>query len=452
MTDRTSTKMGTAKIAAAALAGSSIENYDFFIYGTAAALVFPSLFFPEQSALTSALLAFATFSVGFLARPLGAVLFGHYGDVHGRKKALTIALVSMGFASVLIGLLPPFRTIGVAAPLILVLLRFVQGIAMGGQQGGVVLLAMESAPDHKRGFYSSFAQAGGPAGILIGNLVFLIALRTTSPEAFQSWGWRVPFLCSAVLIALAVYIQYRLEETHAFQRHQQVKEVAPEAVAPVTRSPILDVLRIYPRQIALVAAAYIGINVTYYLYMTFVVSYATNPALLGMSKDVVLGAVLLAAGVQLVTLPIAGAVSDRVGRRRMLLIGSGATVIFSFGFWPMIDTRSPAVVVLALVVALGVLHTIMYGPQSAFFAETFATRMRYSGISLGVQIGAVCGGAFAPLIATALIAGFHSSFPVALYMALVCVITFAAVWMLKETYLTKLDEPDRRTHLADDVA
>ncbi|GAA4552366.1 MFS transporter [Amycolatopsis samaneae] len=423
-----------AKVAVTALSASSIENYDFFIYGTAAALVFPQLFFPEQTTLTSALLSFATFAVGFVARPLGGMLFGHIGDVHGRKTALIGALVGMGLASTLIGLLPTHAVIGAAAPTLLVLLRFLQGIAVGGQLGGVVLLAMENAPPRRRGFFSSFAQAGGPGGIILGNLAFIAAIRFTSPGAFETWGWRVPFLASAVLIWVAIHLQLRLEDTDAFRRLQAKK--------PVTdRSPVLRAFRVHYKQIALVAAAYIGINVTYYLFMTFAVSYSTSPAILGLSKDTVLLAVLVAAGVQLVLLPVAGAVSDRVGRRAMLLAGSGLLCVFSFAFWPLLNTKSTFLILVAFVVGLGLLHTTMYGPQGAFFAEAFSTGLRYSGVSLGVQLGAVIGGACAPLIATSLYAATGSSVSVAAYMALVCAITFGAVLFMPETHLKDIDEP-----------
>ncbi|GAA1033747.1 MULTISPECIES: MFS transporter [Amycolatopsis] len=424
-----------AKVAVTALSASSIENYDFFIYGTAAALVFPQLFFPEQTALTSALLSFATFAVGFIARPLGGVLFGHIGDVHGRKKALIGALAGMGLASTLIGLMPTHSVIGVAAPILLVLLRFLQGIAVGGQLGGVVLLAMESAPPRKRGFFSSFAQAGGPGGIILGNLAFIAAIRFTSPAAFEAWGWRVPFLASAVLVWLAIHLQLRLEDTDAFRRLKQVKK--PDA----GRSPVLRAFRVHYKQIALVAAAYIGINVTYYLFMTFAVSYSTNSAILGLSKDTILLAVLVAAGVQLVLLPVSGAISDRIGRRAMLLAGSGMLCAFSFAFWPLLNTKSTFLILVAFIVGLGLMHTTMYGPQGAFFAEAFSTGLRYSGVSLGVQLGAVIGGAFAPLIATSLYAATGSSMSVAIYMAVVCAITFGAVLLMPETHLKDINEP-----------
>ena len=450
------------KVAVVAMAGASIEWYDFFIYGTAAALVFPALFFPEQTPLIGALLSFASFGVGFVARPVGGMIFGHFGDVVGRKKTLVVALISMGLASTLIGILPTYAAIGALAPVLLVLLRFLQGIAVGGQQGGVLLLTMESAPGNRRGFYSSFAQNGAPAGIAVANLVFLIVGAVTSPEAFQAWGWRVPFLASMVLIGLAIYIHFRLEDTPAFrhlqeakqrreqeivervaaERRESVEEAWAEVEAERRGSPVLEALRTYPKQIALAAGAYIAINMTYYIFIAFVIAYGTNPDILGLPQSTLLSAVLIASVVQLFALPAFGALSDRFGRRGIYMLGAVLVGVWSFVFWPMVNTGSFLLIVLALVVGLGVFHSMMYGPQGAFFAETFATRVRYSGVSLGVQLGAVFGGAFAPFIATALLARFGSWVPIAVYMAAACAITFVSVLLLTETKLANIDDAE----------
>jgi len=450
------------KVAVVAMAGASIEWYDFFIYGTAAALVFPALFFPEQTPLIGALLSFATFGVGFVARPVGGIIFGHFGDRAGRKKALVVALLTMGLASTLIGLLPTYAAVGALAPVLLVLMRFLQGIAIGGQQGGVLLLTTESAPNTRRGFYSSFAQNGAPAGIVLANLVFLVVTGVATPEAFNAWGWRVPFLASMVLIALAIYINLRLEETPAFrhlqeakqrreeeiaergaaERRESVEEARTEVEAERRGSPVLEALRAYPKEIALAAGAYIAINMTYYIFIAFVISYGTNPDILGLPQSTLLAAVLIASAVQLFALPAFGALSDTFGRRGIYMLGAVLVGVWSFVFWPMLNTGSFLLITLALVVGLGVFHSMMYGPQGAFFAETFSTQVRYSGVSLGVQLGSVLGGAFAPFLATALLAAFGSWVAIAVYMAAACAITLVSVYVLTETYTVGIDEAE----------
>jgi MFS family permease len=447
------------KVGMVAIAAASIEWYDFFIYGTAAALVFPAVFFPEQTPLIGALLSFASFGVGFLARPVGGVVFGHFGDLVGRKKTLIAALVAMGVASTLVGLLPSYAVIGVAAPILLVILRFIQGIAVGGQQGGVILLAVEGAPARRRGFYGSFASVGAPGGIILANLAFLIVTAVVSPAAFQAWGWRIPFLMSMALIGLAVYIQLRLEDTPAFRRLQEAKqrrgtlgdaggsEGAREASEPTSThrsskgSPVIEAFRTYPRQIALAAGAYVAINMTYYIFVAYVISYATSPAVLGMPNSTILTAVLVASVAQVFALPAAGLLSDRIGRRSVFMAGAVTLGLWSFAFWPLVNTKSFPLIVVALVVGLGILHSLMYGPQAAFFSETFSTAVRYSGVSLGIQLGSVFGGAFAPLIATALFAAFASWTSIAIYMAIMCAITFVSVWLLTETHRVDIDEP-----------
>ncbi|MDA3644196.1 MHS family MFS transporter [Saccharopolyspora indica] len=421
------TRRRIAKVAFASWAGASIEWYDFFIYGTAAALVFPKLFFPAQEPLTATLLSFATFGVAFVARPFGGALFGHIGDTIGRRKTLVIALVAMGAATTLIGLLPTYAAIGPAASVLLVVLRLVQGITVGGQQGGVILLATENSPASRRGFYGSFASAGAPGGVLLANGAFLLVLATTSDEAFLSWGWRVPFLASAVLIAIAVTIQLRLEETSDFRAAKPGER---------RRSPVVEAVRRYPRQILLAAGCYLAINLTYYLFITFVVAYGTNPAILGMPQSTLLTAILIASAVELFALPAAGLLSDRFGRRQVFAAGALLLGVFSFGFWPLVDSGSFVLITVALVIGLGVVHSLMYGPQGALFSEAFSTEIRYSALSLGIQLGSVIGGAFAPFIATALFRGFGSSVAIAAYMALACLISAACTIALRPTRTT----------------
>lgn len=387
------------------------------------------------------------------------MIFGHFGDIVGRKKVLVVALVAMGAASALIGLLPTFATIGVLAPILLVILRFVQGIAIGGQWGGAMLLATESAPAHRRGFYGSFAQAGAPGGIILANLAFLLVSAATGPEAFAAWGWRIPFLASIALIGLGLYIQVRLEDTPAFRHLQQVKEQEVEELAERAAeekdesvgearaeieagrrgSPVLEAFRTYPKQIALATGAYIAINMTYYIFVAFAIAYGTNPDILGLPQSTMLAAVLLASVLQVGTLLYFGHLSDRFGRRGMFMLGAALLGAWSFAFWPLVNTGSFLLITLALVVGLGLLHSTMYAPQAAFFSETFATRVRYSGASLGVQLGSVLGGAFAPFVAVALLARFGSWIPLAVYMAATCVVTLVSVFLLAETYQADME-------------
>jgi len=424
------------KIALTALAGTSIEWYDFFLYGTAAALIFPTLFFPKDlPPLVGLLAAFSTFAVGFIARPIGGILFGHFGDRHGRKRALVTALTLMGVATTLIGCLPSYAAVGVAAPVMLVLLRFVQGLAIGGQWGGAVLLVTESAPSGRRGFYGSFAQAGAPAGVVLANLALLLVSANVSQSSFMTWGWRVPFLASVLIIALALFVQLRLEDTAAYQRLLAARsEHAPHE----HRSPVLEALKTYPKQIVLAAGAFLSIQVTFYILITFVVAYGANPAVLNLPRDTMLAAVLVGTAFMLPATLMAAAVSDRYGRRGVFMAGAVLAGLWGFVLFPLVETRS----FLWIAVAVGVgqaFTAMMYGPQAAFFAEMFSTRVRYSAASLGYQLGSIFGGAFAPLIATALFAKFRSSFAISLYIAVACTITFLSVLALKETYRTDME-------------
>ncbi|GAA1659023.1 shikimate transporter [Mycolicibacterium murale] len=430
-----------SKVAAIAATAASIEYYDFFIYGLAAALVFPTVFFPEMSSVTGVLLSFATFGIGFLARPLGGLIFGHFGDLIGRKKTLVIALITMGIASTAIGALPTYASVGILAPILLTVLRFAQGIAIGGQMGGVVLLATEAAPAHRRGFFGSFSSLGAPGGVLLANVTFLLLTALVSTEALIEWAWRLPFLMSLGLVALAIYVHVKLEDTPAFQHLQQQRQSdAVPTVRTPTRSPVWTVLRTYPREVALTAGSYIGINLTYYLYITFVISYGTKT--LGLSQTTMLAAILIGSTGQVFALPLAGALSDRIGRARVYIWGAAGSAVFAFPFWMLVQTGQFWLITLAMLVGLGLLHSLMYGVQPAFFAETFSTEVRYSGVSLGIQTGAVIGGAFAPMAATALLSqyGWPS---VALYMMSGCLLTVASVGILARRNVARAGQAAR---------
>jgi MFS family permease len=445
------------RLALTGLAGTSIEWFDFYLYGVASALVFPALYFPKTLTPLVALLAsFSTFAVGFFARPVGAVLFGHFGDRAGRKAALVAALVLMAGATTLIGCLPTFAMIGPLAPALLVVLRFLQGLAIGGQWGGAMLLVVESAPAHRRGFYGSFAQAGAPAGVVAANLAFLLASALTSPADFLVWGWRVPFVLSVALVGLALFVQYRVDETPAFRQLKAARDAkllaasataaagAPAAAvgAPKVRSPILEALAANPRQILLAAGAFLAVQVSFYISITFVVAYGSSAEGLGLAKTTMLTSVLIASGVTAPALMLFGGLSDRYGRRRIYMTGSVLMALWAFAFFPLIDTRSPLLITVAICVSQ-VINGMMYGPQAALFGELFKTGVRYSGASLGYQLGSAVGGALAPLIATAILATYHGTFGISVYIAAACLITFLSVARLTETSAVDLQDGGR---------
>jgi metabolite-proton symporter len=429
------------KVALTALAGTSIEWYDFFLYATAAALVFPSAFFPDSSPTMGLILSFGTFAFGFIARPLGGILFGHFGDRVGRKRTLVIALMMMGIASTLIGLLPTFATIGIAAPILLSLLRFAQGLAIGGQWGGAMLLVTESAPADKRGYYGAYAQAGAPVGVILANVAFMIISYSVSEDAFMNWGWRIPFISSVLLIGISMYVQLHMEETDAFKELQELQKKKqaeqPEAIV-VRRSPVLEAIAKYPKRIALAAGAFLSIQVSFYILIGFVLAYGTDADGAGMTRDQMLFAVLLASVLQIPAQFIAASYSDRNGRRGIFMLGAILTGVWAFALFPLIDTGSFWLIVLGLSGGLMFLG-MMYGPQAAFFTELFSTEVRYSGASLGYQTGAILGGAFAPTIATILWTEYSIVW-VSVYIAIASVLSLISVLMLTETYKTSLDD------------
>ena len=431
------------KVALTALAGTSIEWYDFFLYATAAALVFPSAFFPDSTPTVGLILSFGTFAFGFIARPLGGILFGHFGDRIGRKRTLVVALMMMGIASTLIGLLPTFATIGVAAPILLSLLRFTQGLAIGGQWGGAMLLVTESAPADKRGYYGAYAQAGAPAGVILANVAFMIISYSVSEDAFMQWGWRIPFISSVVLIWISMYVQLHMEDTDAFKELQELQEKKhAEAAGPtvVRRSPVLEAIAKYPKRIALAAGAFLSIQVAFYILIGFVLAYGTDAEGAGMTRNEMLFAVLLASVLQIPAQFLAASYSDRNGRRGIFMLGAILTGVWAFALFPLIDTGNFWLIVVAVSGGLMFLG-MMYGPQAAFFTELFSTEVRYSGASLGYQVGAILGGAFAPTIATILWTEYDIVW-VSVYIAIASLLSLLSVVMLTETYKTSLHDTD----------
>jgi len=446
---------GTAALTLAliGLAGASIEWYDFLLYATAAALVFPAMFFPASLPPLVALIAsFSTFAVGFLARPVGAVLFGHLGDRVGRKTAFALALCMMGTATTVIGCLPSYHAAGAFAPLALVLLRFMQGLALGGQWGGAILLATESAPNSKRGLYGSIAQAGVPVGALLANLAFLIANGAMSPKAFLAYGWRIPFLFSIALVGLGAFIHFRVEDTGALRQLQQlepsvvdppahpVSSPAPCAAGPMRGhpSPIFEALRLYPRLIFVAAGAFVSTNLAFYILITYVVAYGTSAAGLRLPRSTMLIPGLIANAATPAVIFLAGALSDRYGRRRIFMIGVALMGVWGFILFPLIETRSLLWITAAIFVGLS-FTAWTYGPMAAMFAELFIARVRYTAASLAYQIAAIVGGGLAPIIATGLYAKYHSNIWISVYIASACALSLVCVSVLKEKPKTDLD-------------
>ena len=423
------------KVALTALAGTSIEWYDFFLYGAAAALIFPTAFFGEIPESTALILSLLTFAAGFIARPIGGIIFGHFGDKIGRKKTLIIALILMGVASTLIGLLPTYAMIGVAAPILLTLLRFAQGLAIGGQWGGAMLLVTESAPVNQRGFYGAYAQAGVPIGVILANLAYIIIGALVSDEAFYSWGWRIPFLASAVLIGLSMYIQLTMEDTKAFQDLQKSNINNNENIK-VKKSPVIEAIRKYPKRISLAAGAFLSVQVTFYILIAFILAYGVKST--DLVRDEMLTAVLIGSAVMVPSLFLFSAYSDKNGRKGIFILGSITTAIWAFALFPLVDTGNFWLTVLAITFGL-VFIAMMYGPQAAFFTELFSTEVRYSGANLGYQMGAILGGAFAPTIATKLWTDFDI-FWVSVYIAIASILTLVSVLFLTETYGSNLNE------------
>lgn len=410
------------RIVGASVLGTVVEWYDFLIYGTAAALVFNKLFFPTLDPLTGTLASFGSYAVGFVARPLGGALFGHFGDRVGRKAMLTLTMLIMGAGTFLIGCLPTYGQIGIAAPMLLVLLRLLQGIGIGGEWGGAVLMVIEHAPPNRRGLYGSLVQVGFSLGVAASTGTFLLMSGMAEAD-FLSWGWRVPFLGSAVLIAVGLFVRLRLVETPAFARVQ--------AEGAVARAPLLDVVLRQPR--AFWAAVGLKVSEVAWVYIITVFSIVYATGRLGLPRTVVLYAILFAALAELVTIPFFGWLSDVVGRRPLYIAGAVLSALLAFPVFALLETRDPLTVTLTLVAAMSLTHGVMFGPQAAYLPELFGTRMRYSGASLGCQVSAALSGGFAPIIATALLGWAGATWPVSLFMVGLAAITFVSALVAGET-------------------
>ncbi|MGH8868313.1 MAG: MFS transporter [Actinomycetes bacterium] len=431
------------RVVGASFVGTTIEWYDFFIYSTAAALVFGPQFFPGFSETAGILASFSTFAVGFAARPLGAMVMGHFGDRIGRKSMLVLSLVTMGVATFLIGCLPTYDTIGVWAPVLLVVLRFLQGFGVGGEWGGASLMAVEYAPPNRRGLYGAAAPMGTPAGVILSNLVFLGVTAAMPEDAFAAWGWRVPFLLSAVLVALGLVIRLKLEETPVFRR--ETARLAPP------RAPIVEVLRTHPKQVGLGAVAFAGNVACGYILIAYVLSYGT--AELGLSQSTMLACVLVAASSWLLTCFVAASWSDRLGRRRVYLFGAYSGLAWVFPLFWLIDTGQPVLVGLSLVV-LTIPLAATFSPMAAMFSELFPTPVRYTGNSLTYQLGAVLGGGLTPLVAVALQGATGTTAAVSAYLFAVLLIGLVAIRFIPETSHRDLEEfaPPRTADATADAA
>jgi MHS family shikimate/dehydroshikimate transporter-like MFS transporter len=427
-------KMG--RLSAAAVLATTLEWFDFMIYSTAAALVLGKLFFPSFSGVAGTLASFATFAVGFFARPLGGIIAGHIGDRFGRKPPLVGAMVVMGVATCGIGVLPGYGAIGVWAPVLLVTLRLVQGLGVGAQWGGAALLLTEHAPVHRRGYYGSLIQVGSILGAVAGNAMYLLLTGLLDNAQFESWGWRVPFLTGMVLVIIGVVVQLKIEDTPVFQALRE-KSAAAQQDTGIRKAPLGDAVRKYWRQILQAAGAFFVVNATFYILISGMLEYGTKQV--GLSRTTILVCVMVAGATQVISIPFFGAMSDRSGRRKQYLVGTTLMAVFAFPMFWLIDTGSVALVLLSLVVAFTI-HAVMYGPQAALFAEMFPADVRYSGASLGFQLASVFAGGLAPFIMTALLAWTGSAWSISVYIIAMAAVTFVAVYTIRESFRRDLHE------------
>jgi MFS family permease len=424
ISDVVQTPSARRRILVAGTIGTAIEWYDFFIYGLIAPLVFDQLFFPKFDSLTATLAVFATFAVGFFARPLGGVVFGHFGDRIGRKSVLLYTLLLMGLATVGIGLLPTYGRVGVIATIALVLLRFIQGFALGGEATAAGLMAIETSPGDKRGFSAAVIQAAGPLGVVLASFAALAISRLPEAELL-SWGWRVPFLVSALLVALGLYLRLRIEESALFR-----------AAAEVAAIPAVEAVRTHWRSIVIVFFAEMAQTSYFYLTAIFTISFATRQ--LGVAKDLITQAVLLANLLGLVAMPLIGAWSDRIGRKRLFLAGVVIAAASMFAFYDVVASRDPLLVTLAVMLAAGVIHPLMFSTEGSYFPELFPTRIRFTGVSLGKQFGVVLGGGIAPLVATSLFAQTGTTYAITGYYVALALAAVIALGFAEETFKSRL--------------
>jgi MHS family shikimate/dehydroshikimate transporter-like MFS transporter len=419
------------RVVLASFVGTMIEWYDFFLYGIATTLVFDRLFFPSDDEFVSRMAALGSFAIGFFMRPLGGIVFGHFGDRVGRKAMLVTTLLMMGLATFTIGLLPTYESIGVAAPILLVLCRLVQGLGVGGEWGGAVLMAVEHGHAGRRGFYGSCVQMGVPAGLLLATAVFSI-FSSLPEEQFLSWGWRIPFLLGILLLGVGMFIRLQVFESPLFAESQKKRNVSP--------LPILEVFRNYRRSVLLAVGARFAENVCFYIFTVYILTYATDEDFLDLPRQTILNGILIAAAVQLVVIPLSGIISDRVGRRPVYLAGAVFVLLFAFPFFWLIETRQTLLIWLSIVLAL-IGHALMYGPQAAFFAELFGTRVRYSGASVGYQLASPLAGGIAPMIAAALVEwSGGATWPVSVYMIFAAGVTLVSILLATETAHTDISD------------
>ena len=419
------------KSAIGSLIGTSIEWYDYFLYGTAAAVVFGPLFFPGADPLVGLMASFGALAVGFLARPVGGIVAGHVGDRIGRKAMLVASLLIMGASTTLIGILPTYAQLGFWAPALLLLLRLIQGFGAGAEWGGAALMSVEHATAKKRGFYGSFTQIGVPVGMLLATGSFALARTVFNNETFLAWGWRVPFLASALLIGVGLVIRLKLEDPPKFQEMKEQNTLSSQ--------PIVDMYRNEKRNMWLATGMRISQNAVYYLYTVFAVAYIGRS--LGSENNTSLVAVMIASALGIVSTPVWGALSDRFGRRRLYIFGSVGSGLFVMPFFMLADTGNPVLIVVAMVLGINFFHDAMYGPQAAFFSELFSTGVRYSGASISYSLGSVFGGGFSPLIATALLAlGGGNPWLIVVYFLFLSCITFVCAYLAPETNQRDIDD------------